>query len=226
MPENADGWVIKTPPGDAAWNMAFDEAMVLHCGEPGGGPLLRFYSWAEKAVSFGYFQRFRDVESLASGSVLTRRCTGGGVVVHDGDWTYGLAFPTDHEWYSRSAVESYRRLHQSVADAFLELGVEARLAEECSSCGGGQCFVGHERHDVVGAEGKIAGAAQRRTRHGLLIQGSVRPPAVVERAAWEDAFGRALGYGFRPFNDREGIALTAERLRREKYSLDSFLRRR
>src|SRR5262249_57710608 len=49
----------------------------------------------------------------------------------------------------------------------------------------GQCFIGHEKFDLLTNGQKIAGAAQRRRRDGLLIQGSVQSPATgVESSAW------------------------------------------
>ena len=54
--------------------------------------------------------------------------------------------------------------------------------------GAGQCFIGYEKHDLLWNGRKIAGAAQRRNKLGLLIQGSVQPPPIsLERASWEEA---------------------------------------
>ena len=209
--------------------MAFDEAMLQECQQL-ARPVLRFYSWSEGAASFGYSQRYREVAATTALRPLIRRCTGGGLVPHDGDWTYSLAFPPAHERYRLRAEDGYRLLHLAVARAFCELGVEARLAAACDVCGSGQCFVGHERHDVVGPEGKLAGAAQRRTRTGLLIQGSVRPPNGLQRAAWEDAFRCGLGMRFQDLPERAPelapLRSLAEQLAREKYSRRSFLERR
>ena len=53
--------------------------------------------------------------------------------------------------------------------------------------GPGQCFVGYEKSDLLWHGKKIAGAAQRRNKLGLLIQGSVQPPLPLARAAWQQA---------------------------------------
>jgi lipoate-protein ligase A len=48
--------------------------------------------------------------------------------------------------------------------------------------------VGWEKFDVLWQGRKIAGAAQRRNKLGLLIQGSVQPPPVgLECKGWEAA---------------------------------------
>jgi lipoate-protein ligase A len=149
-------------------------------------PTLRFYGWTEPAASFGYFQKFSEIERTTPLRPLVRRPTGGGLVPHDADWTYSLAFPTHHEWYSLSAIESYRRAHEWIQMAFADLKIPTELASYCRKSEPGQCFVGYERLDVLWHRKKVAGAAQRRSRLGLLIQGSVQPPPVsVQRTDWE-----------------------------------------
>lgn len=179
--------MLRSGPGDFAHNMACDEAL-LEAAPSLGRPVLRFYSWAEAAASFGYFQKYAEVEQMTLLRPLVRRPTGGGVVPHDVDWTYSLAFPPTNAWYALKAVESYQRVHEWIQSAFLNLGVTTELAPCCRKALPGQCFVGCEKFDVLWEGRKIAGAAQRRTRNGLLIQGSVQPPPInIARADWERA---------------------------------------
>ena len=110
-----------------------------------GRPVLRFYGWTEPAASFGYFQHYSEVERLTSLRPLVRRPTGGGIVPHDCDWTYSLAFPIDHEWYSVSATESYWRVHRWLQLGFQQLGVNTQLAPAAHKKAPGQCFAGHEQ---------------------------------------------------------------------------------
>lgn len=167
--------------------MALDEAL-LEAMPRLGTPVLRFYSWTEPAASFGYFQRYFEVEQMTALRPLVRRPTAGGLVPHDADWTYSLAFPTVHEWYSLTAIQSYERVHQWIQSAFEKLGVATVLAPDRLKAKAGQCFVGYEKSDLLWRGRKIAGAAQRRTRDGLLIQGSVQPPPLpVRRSDWEHA---------------------------------------
>jgi lipoyl(octanoyl) transferase len=171
----------------ADYNMALDEAL-LQSAPPLGRPVLRFYGWLEPAATFGYSQRYAEIEKLTMLRHLVRRPTGGGLVPHDADWTYSLVFPAGHFWHRLKAVESYRRAHEWIRDAFAKMNVPTTLAPMSQKEIPGQCFIGAEKDDVLWHGRKIAGAAQRRTRHGLLIQGSVQPPPIgLERDQWETA---------------------------------------
>jgi len=178
--------------GAPAFNMAMDEAL-LEGAVRLEQPVLRFYGWTEPAASFGYFQKFAEIEQATLLRPLIRRPTGGGLVPHDADWTYSIVFPPGNEWYLLRAEESYQRAHQWIHAAFTKLGVPTELASCCKKSAPGQCFVGHEKHDLLWHGRKIAGAAQRRNKLGLLIQGSVQPPPVsVVRADWEQAMTEVI----------------------------------
>jgi lipoyl(octanoyl) transferase len=170
---------------DAAFNMALDETLLETVSQL-GKPVLRFYGWTEPAATFGYFQKFSEVERATLLRPLIRRPTGGGIVPHNADWTYSAVFPPGHEWHSLAAVESYHRVHEWIQKAFAKLKIETELAPRKKSEVAGQCFAGHEKSDLLWHGKKIAGAAQRRNKSGLLIQGSVQPPPVSPaRADWE-----------------------------------------
>ena len=171
--------------GDPLWNMAVDE-VLLKQSETVGLPLLRFYGWTRPAATFGYFQSFRKVETLTQLRPLVRRPTGGGLVPHESDWTYSLAIPPDHEWWKLRARESYRRIHDWLRRAFERLDLGTSLSPALRPEEPGQCFVGAERHDLLWRNRKIAGAAQRRNRNGLLIQGSIQSgPLDLDRSDWQ-----------------------------------------
>jgi lipoyl(octanoyl) transferase len=167
--------------------MAIDDVLLEKVSEL-GRPILRFYSWSEPAASFGYSQRYADIARLTLLRPLVRRPTGGGLVPHDADWTYSLVFPPSAEWYSVKAIESYQRVHAWIQAAFEHLGISTELSPAARKETPGQCFVGAEQFDLLCNDRKIAGAAQRRNRHGLLIQGSIQPPDGVSRVDWERAF--------------------------------------
>jgi lipoyl(octanoyl) transferase len=215
---------------DAAFNMALDEALLEYVSQL-GKPVLRFYGWTEPAATFGYFQKFSDVEGATPLRPLIRRPTGGGIVPHDADWTYSAIFPPGHEWHSLKAMESYRRIHDWLRLAFAELKVKTELASDCKKSIPGQCFAGHEQFDLLWHEKKIAGAAQRRNKSGLLIQGSVQPPVVsISRGDWEGAMVAvaAVQFGVHWQNDvLDGKLLAvADRLAVQKYSRSDYNRKR
>jgi len=210
--------------------MALDEAL-LDAMPRLGKPVLRFYGWTEPAASFGYFQKHAEVERLTLLRPLVRRPTGGGLVPHDADWTYSLAFPAAHAWHRLKALESYRRVHEWLQSAFARLGVETEVAAGPRKAAPGQCFAGHERFDLLWRGQKIAGAAQRRTRLGLLIQGSVQPPPLsLAKAAWQQAMGDVAHLDFgahwlEPEPDTAPSARASE-LARQKYSQAAYHQKR
>src|SRR5438132_8431602 len=109
--------ILNSGKGDAAFNMALDETLLENAARA-GKPVLRFYGWTEPAASFGYFQRFAEVERTTLLRPLVRRPTGGGIVPHEADWTYSVVFPVNDPWYSLAAIESYRRVHEWILAAF------------------------------------------------------------------------------------------------------------
>ena len=209
--------------------MALDEAL-LEAMPRLGKPVLRFYGWTEPAASFGYFQNYAEAERATLLRPLVRRPTGGGIVPHDADWTYSLAFPVAHEWYLLKAVESYRRVHEWIQAAFASLNIVTELAPCCRKTKPGQCFAGHERFDLLWRGRKIAGAAQRRTRDGLLIQGSVQPPpAPLSKADWQQAMSAAApdrGIEWSEGALDAGLSARAIDLAATKYSQESHTRKR
>jgi len=247
----------------AAFNMALDEAL-LEAMPRLGRPVLRFYGWTEPAATFGYFQKYADVERATLLRPLIRRPTGGGIVPHDADWTYSLAFPPGHEWHSLKAEASYRRVHEWIQSAFAKLKVTTELASAASpnselppspsaparqasiqaaakrSADGrtpnsemGQCFAGHEKFDLLWHGKKIAGAAQRRNKLGLLIQGSVQSRSVgisIARTDWQKAMGDAgrveFGVEWSDFAPDGTLRERAEFLAKQKYSPPAFVRKR
>ena len=231
MDTDKHGWLV-TPSdaGFAAFNMALDEALLDSMPRL-QNPVLRFYGWTEPAASFGYFQKYSEIERTTILRPLVRRPTGGGLVPHDADWTYSVAFPTTHEWYGITAIESYRRVHEWIQAAFAELNVATELAPCCKKSEPGQCFVGYEKFDVLWHGKKIAGAAQRRNKLGLLIQGSVQPPPLgLKRNDWEHAMqnvsAKMFGAKWSEAKPDEALAARAMELVREKYSQRSYNEKR
>jgi len=220
-------WLLLRQRKNAAdYNMALDEAL-LQLAPQLGRPVLRFYGWLEPAATFGYSQRYAEIEKLTACRPLLRRPTGGGLVPHESDWTYSLVFPAGHFWHGLKAVESYRRAHEWIREALAKMNVAATLSPSSQKEMPGQCFIGAEKDDVLWHGRKIAGAAQRRTRGGLLIQGSVQPPPIgLEREEWEAAMcavarkSFSVAWEIMPTNNN--LEDLANELRLRKYGQPSY----
>jgi len=221
------GWfLLQHGKQGAALNMAADEALLEAAPEL-GRPVLRFYGWLEAAASFGYSQKYSDIERWTALRPLVRRPTGGGLVPHDTDWTYSVAVPPGHVWYELKAVESYQRIHEWIRDAFARIGVPTTLSPDCKKDIPGQCFIGSEKFDVLWHGRKIAGAAQRRTRDGLLIQGSVQPPPIpLQREAWQSAMCAVAETTWTPLEFGGNLARLASDLVSTKYSRPEYNQKR
>ncbi len=199
--------------GGAAENMAAD-FLLLKRYPAGRAAHARFrhYGWHRPAFTFGYSQKIAYVRAQipsAESVELCRRPTGGGVVDHRDDWTYTLVIPRAHALYDQPAPHSYRAIHAAITDALRALGQPVELKESCepavasdntddgeicsAPAGPTVCFTRPERYDIIhtltGA--KVAGAAQKRTKDGLLFQGSLARATLAPTLDW-DAFQSLL----------------------------------
>jgi lipoate-protein ligase A len=159
----------------AATNMAIDEALLITTKLPS----IRFYRWKSPALSFGYFGRFADVAEYAAERDLVRRWTGGGIVFHGDDLTYSIIMPSTEPAFGESPMAIYEKIHRALREALIGMGGHAQLATPNSAVtdrrySEGACFANPVRADVMVNGCKVAGAAQRRTRAGLLHQGSIQ----------------------------------------------------
>jgi lipoate-protein ligase A len=162
--------LIDPDPHPAPFNMAIDEALLRHAEVPS----LRIYRWSEPAVSFGYFGKLAAAQEAAAGRALVRRWTGGGLVEHGADLTYTLVVPREHAFCRHNTSESYRLIHEVIAQSLTSRAISAELLPDERTPVSGACFVSPVRYDLISAGRKVAGAAQRRTRWGLLHQGSIQ----------------------------------------------------
>jgi lipoate-protein ligase A len=170
-------FLIDPQPHPGPVNMAVDEVLLRAARKP----TLRIYRWREPSVSLGYFNRYAAAEEMAAGRALVRRWTGGGIVEHGEDLTYTLIVPREHAFFGHAAPESYRLIHEAIAQALAGEGITAQVAAVLDASHGGACFANPVQYDLMAGGAKIAGAAQRRTRWGLLHQGSILLPSPLLR---------------------------------------------
>ncbi len=150
--------------------MAVDEWLL----ETTAVPVLRIYQWLGDWASIGYFGKMAEARAAFSGADWVRRWTGGGIVDHRADWTYTIVAPSSEPLANWRGAESYQRIHAALAAALRAEGITARLSNGAEETGAAACFKNPVNHDLIDSDrGKLAGAGQRRSRQGLLHQGSV-----------------------------------------------------
>lgn len=189
------GVLLQSPRLDVCAQMALDAALAQM--EPADF-VLRFYRWDGIAATFGYAQRFAEVERSMPAELLracTRRPTGGGIVLHVEDLTFSCVFPAGA---TLRPGDHYGRLHAAVRQSLLDLGVEATLClgsgDSAPSRDGRatQCFAAPVSMDLLSGGGKILGGAIRRRGDTVLYQGSLLRPDSRTRA---DEYEAAIAEG-------------------------------
>jgi len=216
----------------AAMNMAIDEALL----EGITVPVIRFYRWQSPALSFGYFGRFADVASYQVERDLVRRWTGGGIVFHGKDLTYSIVIPADNPAFGESSMSIYETIHHALCNALSAAGQRAVVAggvdpggiavttRAAVNASGYSCFENPVRADVMIDGRKVAGAAQRRTRRGLLQQGSIQDLDLENGLARRFVQALSPDYSERKVDDK--ILNRAREFAQQKYGTDAWLRKR
>ena len=203
--------------------MALDEAL-LAAMETGSAPALRVYRWERPAVSFGYFEAWAPVARSHPEREPVRRWTGGGVVLHGNDWTYSVLVPRGHPFAALRPEATYRLLHEALARTLCAEGEAVVLAPEAAPRISPACFENPVQSDLLAKGRKIAGAAQRRSRFGLLHQGSVL--AVRDGASMGTRFAAELAREVIPAPPTPDEIARAHHLAQTRYATAQWLRKR
>ena len=207
--------LIDSGSASAGWNMAVDEAL-LRGFSANDTPILRLYSWAGTALSFGRFSHPKEVlvwERLQNERLdYARRMTGGGILVHGEDLSYTLIVP--RAFVEKLGVkESYRYLCGFLITLYERLGLDAAfshdrcLEEQASEI----CLAGRERYDIVIGDKKIGGNAQRHTHGAMLQHGSI--PLNIDTACFEPLFQERSGLLDAATLENSGVSLSKEQLK-------------
>jgi lipoate-protein ligase A len=195
------------PCGEAAWNMALDEALLDAVAANTAPPTLRLYGWERPAITLGRFQnvaRTMHRKACETRQVpLVRRITGGRGILHGDDLTVTLAAPVAAFGLNPDspfrAAALYERIAGGFLAAFARLGVRATMGVcERARCteARGNCFEIVSRADVVEASTgrKLLGAALHRRERWMLQQCSL-PLFTPERRALQQEWSEALFLG-------------------------------
>lgn len=217
----------------AAMNMAVDEAMM----DIATIPIVRFYRWNHPAISFGYFGRFANVEEFAPQHDLVRRWTGGGIVFHGDDLTYSIVIPANDPRFADSSMAIYEKVHRALAKVLNGSGQAAAMAPRRDALPGvrdrqnhvapgnlGSCFANPVEADVMLHGKKVAGAAQRRAKRGLLHQGSIQ--SISLEHGFEMNFAKALSENVIPREMGENVVDRAQQIASGRYATEAWLHKR
>jgi lipoate---protein ligase len=176
------GWkYIDTGKRSAAANMELDAALLSDLKDEKDA-LLHLYDWDTDAATYGYFidpGNFLNLEGVKKNKLdLAKRPTGGGIVFHNCDLAFSVLVPATSPWFSSNPLDNYACVNNRViwaigqmikAPAHLLPVEPIPLDEQCRSF----CMAKPTKYDVMIQGKKIGGAAQRKTRHGFLHQGSI-----------------------------------------------------
>ena len=238
------------PPASGAWNMAMDETL-LESAADGSELSLRFYRWLQPTLSLGYFQQYDDRYQHASSRncAVVRRTTGGGAILHHHEITYSIAVPPGHR-LAKKHLALYDTVHSVLIDLLADYGINASLCQnerrESDSRQPFLCFQRRSPGDVLLADVKIAGSAQRRSRGAVLQHGSIllassptapELPGIAELAAipfsfdqlvqlWASKLAEKLSMQYEPGILTDSEQARAATLAREKYDSPVWTLRR
>jgi lipoate-protein ligase A len=171
--------VIDTGIQSAQKNMELD-GQLLESMNGAESPILHFYEWEAPSATYGYFIdpfKHLDMEQARSQIQLAKRPTGGGIVFHVTDFAFSLLMPASHPAFSQNTLENYAFVNGIVTRAIAPLvndSIPSLLdREELSHSSPHFCMANPTMYDVMINGRKVGGAAQRRTKHGYLHQGSI-----------------------------------------------------
>lgn len=200
--------------GSVSSQMAWDYLLFQWMGrmEKGQGPVrFRHLAWSSPGVTFGYRQKWAEVRrSGESWSEFgppdyCRRVSGGGIVRHQHDLTWSLLLPARLALTEQPAPMIYQWIHESLREALGETGRELTLFQRkpdpAQVVDSGSCFVAPEPGDLILRQTgeKVAGAAMKRGKQGILWEGTLQLAALPEidqealTMQWSVLLAHALG---------------------------------
>jgi lipoate---protein ligase len=176
------GWKsIDTGRRSAAANMALDAALLCDLKDERDA-ILHLYEWEADAATYGHFidpENFLNREGAKKNRLdLAKRPTGGGIIFHNCDLAFSVLVPAVTKGFSANPLDNYAFVNNRVIwviEQMIKIKAELLPSEPppldpfCRSF----CMAKPTKYDVMIQGKKIGGAAQRKTRHGFLHQGSI-----------------------------------------------------
>ena len=189
--------ILYSGAGGGPYNMAVDEVLLNGVITGSSLPTLRFYTWKNDCLSFGFLQRVDEHIRKNCGKFnveMVRRPTGGYAVLHGWDLCYSIVAPLDGS-LAFLPEDASRRVGDALATGLCHLGVPVALSlheerqdytvEEIS------CAAAVSQNELIVKGKKIAGSASLRRKGCYLQHGSIFMEYCEERIS--ELLGNAAG---------------------------------
>ncbi|MCX7648536.1 MAG: hypothetical protein N2Z60_07995 [Elusimicrobiales bacterium] len=227
------GFLISTKKFDVYENMACDEVL---CETMPSKYILRFFEWSKNGVTFGFSQRYNNVietlEEKYKSFDITRRPTGGGIVIHESDLTFSFIFYSP-EMFNPNAT--YEKLHCAIHSEYLLNGINLDMANGIKTdynvnTPTMDCFKKPVEKDLVFGGKKILGGALRKFSDYILYQASLQIEDARDNISFHkdiilSAFSKAFDLNFENFVLNDDYYDKIKTKKTDKYLNLSWIRR-
>ncbi len=173
---------INSEPSDGAMNMAVDVAMT-HSSNQNIRPTLRFYQWNPFAISLGFHQSEKDIDTdkcKDAGIDVVKRPTGGRAILHAVELTYSVVLPNTSRFYSPEILPVYDLISNCIMAGLKKLDITAdfeRAKKTPENFSRGElsslCYASSVQYEIALKDKKLVGSAQRRFDDAVLQHGSI-----------------------------------------------------
>ncbi len=160
------------------------DASFLACADTLESPVVHFYSWRHKSITYGHFidpwSLLHQEKVSLHGFDVARRPTGGGLLFHYYDLSFSVIIPTYHPKLSLNVMENYFLINSAIlysiqdsVESIHGITMYPEKREEACATLRSLCMASPTKYDLMFHGYKVGGAAERRTKRGLLHQGSI-----------------------------------------------------
>jgi lipoate-protein ligase A len=145
--------------------------------------IINHYDWEGPSATYGCLlrpEKYLDLNKVKEIDLsLAKRPTGGGIVFHLWDLAFSFFLPATHPVFSLNTLDNYAIVNKAVISTvrdFLGSSTPVLLPQEplpLDDAARNFCMAKPTKYDVMIDGRKVGGAAQRRTKLGLLHQGTI-----------------------------------------------------
>ncbi|HOJ86593.1 MAG TPA: hypothetical protein PLN68_06680, partial [Elusimicrobiales bacterium] len=192
--------------------------------------------WSKNGVTFGFSQRYNNVietvEEKYKNFDITRRPTGGGIVIHESDLTFSFIFYSP-EMFNPNAT--YEKLHSAIHSEYLLNGINLDMANGIKTdynvnTPTMDCFKKPVEKDLVFGGKKILGGALRKFSDYILYQASLQIEDARDNISFHkdiilSAFSKAFDLNFENFVLNDDYYDKIKTKKTDKYLNLSWIRR-